>query len=146
LALQTHLQLASENHRLFDDVEGLFADARQAGVPLALITNGASDTQRDKLNVLGIEPRFAAVVVSAEVGMAKPDPAIFDFALAELGVGRDNAWHVGDSLKADVAGAKAAGLGAVWLNRTGAIRGESQPEPDLEVSSLSGLLAMIAQP
>ncbi|MEE9253797.1 MAG: hypothetical protein V3U43_02590, partial [Pseudomonadales bacterium] len=49
LALQTHWQLGREAHRLFDDVRELFTSVRRSRVALALITNGASDTQRDKL-------------------------------------------------------------------------------------------------
>jgi hypothetical protein len=45
--------------------------------------------------------------------------------------------HVDDSLTIDVAGAKAAGLNAVWLNRGGRVRKEGEPEPDLEIRSLS---------
>ena len=57
-ASQIHRQLGLESHRLFDDVRELFAAAKRARVPLALITNGASDTQREKLRVLDIEHWF----------------------------------------------------------------------------------------
>jgi putative hydrolase of the HAD superfamily len=56
-------------------------------------------------------------VVSAEVGVGKPDAAIFRHALAQLGV--DRAVMVGDSLDRDIDGALAADLDAVWLNRAG---------------------------
>lgn len=145
LAFQIHQQLGREAHRLFDDVRELFASVRRASVPLALITNGASDTQRDKLRVLGIEHWFDAVVISGEVGTAKPDASAFGLALNKLAVERENVWHVGDSLAADVAGAKAAGLTAVWLNRSGLSRGEGDPEPDVEIRSLSDLMALLAE-
>ncbi len=56
-----------------------------------MITNGASDTQREKLGVTGIERVFAAIFISAEVGIVKPDPAIFHLALDKLSVGADAA-------------------------------------------------------
>jgi putative hydrolase of the HAD superfamily len=59
-------------------------------------------------------------VASAEVGAAKPDPAIFAHALALAGVGAEAAWHVGDSPDADVRGALAAGLQPVLVARDGA--------------------------
>ena len=142
LALQTHGQYERESQRLFDDVHDVIETLRGANVPLALITNGASDTQRGKLRVLGIEPWFDAIVISGEVRVAKPDAAVFRLALDVLGVERDDAWHVGDSLRADVAGAKAAGLTAVWLNRRGHERQASDPEPDHEIRSLAELLAL----
>jgi putative hydrolase of the HAD superfamily len=60
-----------------------------------------------------------AVVASAAVGAAKPDPAIFAAALDRLGVAPADAVHVGDSLEHDVAGARASGLRAVLLRRDG---------------------------
>ena len=144
LASQIQLQLGLEAHRLFDDVRELFNSAKRARVPLALITNGASDTQRSKLRVLGMEHWFDVVVISGEVGIAKPDASAFGLVLDKLPVERENVWHVGDSLTTDVAGAKSAGLTAVWINRSGRIRGEGDPEPDIEIRSLSSLMSHLS--
>lgn len=97
-------------------------DALRGSWALALVTNGASCVQREKLAASGLADRFDAVVVSGDVGIGKPDPAIFERALEELGAGPADAVMVGDNLGKDVDGALAAGLGAVWLNRTGAPR------------------------
>ena len=118
---------------------------RRDRVPLALITNGASDAQRDKLRVLDIEHWFDAVVISGEVGIAKPDVSVFGLALNQLAVERENVWHIGDSLATDVAGAQAADLTAVWLNRSGLFRREDDPEPDVEIRSLSNLMALLEE-
>jgi HAD superfamily hydrolase (TIGR01549 family) len=144
-ASQIHRRLGREAHRLFDDVLEFFAAAKTARVPLALITNGASDTQRDKLRVLDLEQWFEVVVISGEVGIAKPDASVFELALNKLAVERENVWHVGDSLTADVAGAKAAGLTAVWINRRGHVRRDGDPQPDLEVRSLSNLMGFFSK-
>ena len=142
-ASQTHRQHEGEALRLFDDALDLFASMKRAHIPLALITNGASDTQRDKLRTLGIESWFDAIVVSGELGVAKPDPSVFDLALDQLEVDREHVWHVGDNLMTDVAGAKAARVTAVWLNRGGLRRGEDDPEPDIEIRSLSNLITLL---
>lgn len=144
-AARTFGDLCRETYTLFDDVPGFLALVKQAGIRLALITNGASDTQREKLCALDIERWFDAVVISGEVGVAKPDPAAFEIALTELAAPRDGVWHVGDTLTADVAGAKAAGLTAVWLNRHGRIRRDGGPSPDVEVRSLSDLARLLAR-
>ena len=144
-ASQTHRQLKGEAYRLFDDVRELFASMTAAHIPLALITNGASDTQRDKLRALGMESCFDAIVISGEIGVAKPDSSVFGLALARLDVEREHVWHVGDSLMTDVAGAKAAGLTAVWLNRGGLSRSKGDPEPDVEIRSLSDLITLLAE-
>ena len=145
LAARTHRNLGREAHRLFDDVRELFTSLKTARVPLALITNGAADTQRDKLRVLEMEDWFDVVVISGEVGLAKPDASIFRLALNKLSVEPENVWHVGDSLAADVAGAKAAGLTAVWLNRKELGRSQGDPEPDVEIRSLSDLIAFLPE-
>ncbi|HTO53050.1 MAG TPA: HAD family hydrolase [Myxococcota bacterium] len=139
LASQTHHELSAREHRLFDDAVELLARAKRVGLPLALITNGASDTQREKLRVLELEPWFGAIVVSGELGIAKPDPAGFRRALQQLGVAPADAWHVGDSLADDVAGARATGMTGIWLNRAGRPRRPDQPEPHLEIGSLRDL-------
>jgi FMN phosphatase YigB (HAD superfamily) len=143
-ASQIHLRLAVETRRPFDDVPEFFAAAKRARVPLALITNGPSDFQRGKLRLHGLEHWFEVVIISGEVGIAKPNASIFDLALNKLVVERENVWHVGDSLTADVAGAKAAGLTAVWINRSGRVRSESDPVPDLEIRSLSNLTSFLS--
>ncbi len=143
-AAETFYGLCRDAYRLYDDVEGLVAAARRADISLAVITNGAPDDQREKLRTLGIEDWFGAIVISGEIGVGKPDPAVFRRALQGLGVEAGAAWHVGDLLGADVAGANAAGVGSVWLNRPGASRGEADPVPDLEVRSLSEVVRRLA--
>ncbi len=140
LAFETHSELARESHRLYDDVRGLFTSAKRARVPLVLVTNGASDTQREKLAALGIEDVFQSLVISGEVRVAKPDPRVFALALRGLGPASDEICHVGDNPETDVAGARAAGLTAVWLNRRRRALRESEPRPDLEIHSLASLV------
>ena len=88
-----------------------------APLPLGLVTNGDGIQQRQKVAALGLESRFAAVVVSSDVGVPKPDPAIFLAAASALRVDPAECVMVGDLLDRDVAGALAAGMGAVWLRR-----------------------------
>lgn len=138
LARRTHADLGRGALRVFDDVHASLAFLRPR-VWLGVITNGASDTQRGSLRVLGIEDQFDAVIVSGEVGAAKPDATVFRLALDAVGADADSTWHVGDSLTRDVAGARGAGLTAVWLNRDGRPRTASDPQPDHEVRSLREL-------
>jgi putative hydrolase of the HAD superfamily len=87
---------------------------------LALVTNGAPDVQREKLGRTTLSSHFAAIVISADIGIGKPDPRIFQAALDILGVPAAEAVMVGDSLERDIAGARRAGLRTVWLDRAGA--------------------------
>ncbi len=135
-AVQAHRQFGREAHRLFDDVPDLLSSLKESGIPLALVTNGAADAQRGKLRALDIEHRFDIVVISGEAGIAKPDAAIFRLVIDRLGVEPECIWHVGDNPATDVAGAKAAGIGSVWLNRRGVTLKDGQQRADLEIRSL----------
>lgn len=138
LAAMAHLEYSRSSLRLFEDVRP-FLEHVAAAMPVGLVTNGAPDDQRWKLQQLGLEAAFRPLLVSGEVGVAKPDAAIFRMALDALGLEAGDVWHVGDSLRHDVAGAQSAGIGAVWLNRRGLSRRGEEPVPDLEISSLEEL-------
>lgn len=103
--------------RLFDDALPCLRTLREAGLRLAAVTNAAGRYQRGKLQAVGLESAFDTVVISAEVGAAKPDPVIFHTACTALGVRPEHAVHVGDRLDLDARGAQAAGLHGVWLDR-----------------------------
>jgi putative hydrolase of the HAD superfamily len=120
-------------------------DALRGRLPLAVITNGPADTQLDKLCVNGCDSHFDLVLASSVLGVSKPDPRIFAHACQKLGLVPADVWHIGDSLANDVGGAKAAGLTSVWLNRGGSAREAGQPEPDLEIRSLTELVALLGQ-
>ena len=85
---------------------------------------------------LGVADRFGAVAVSARVGAAKPDPAIFAHALERLGVAAANALHCGDLPEKDCAGARRAGVRPVLLDRHGAHPGAPCPT----IASLADLV------
>jgi HAD superfamily hydrolase (TIGR01549 family) len=142
-ARETYSHHHRQSLRLFDDVDEVISLLQQR-VSLALVTNGASDTQREALRVLNIEHRFGAVAISGELGVAKPDARIFRVALDRLGFDPANAWHIGDDLNTDVAGAKAAGLTAVWLNRGGESRKQGVARPDHEIRSLRDLAGLLS--
>ena len=142
-AAALHFRLAEAGYRLFEDAREFLEAAREAGLPLALITNGPTDLQRSKVHAVGIGHWFGVVAISGEVGVAKPDPGIFRHVLRGMGLEGESVWHVGDNLATDVAGAQAAGLTSVWLNRTGASRTERDPAPDIEIASLSELVPLL---
>ncbi|HEV7773192.1 MAG TPA: HAD family hydrolase [Conexibacter sp.] len=106
----------------YDDVLPALAALAQAlpDAALGVVTNGEGEPQRAKLAAIGLAERFPVVVASAEVGIAKPDPAIFMLACERLGVEPPAAAHVGDRLDLDAHGAASAGLRGIWLDRPAA--------------------------
>ena len=86
---------------------------------LGVISNGSSARQRQKLASVGILDRFAVVVISEDIGVAKPDPGIFEAACEAVGASPSACVLVGDRLELDALGARDAGLTGVWLDRRG---------------------------
>lgn len=111
--------LVEESFQTFDDVQPCLDALRRRGLPLGVITNNESVHQRRKLVTVGLDDAFDAVLISGEVGIAKPDPAIFTLACERLDVAPAEALHVGDLLDTDARAAQAAGLTGVWLDRLG---------------------------
>jgi 2-haloalkanoic acid dehalogenase type II len=92
-----------------------------AGLPgpprRAVLTNGDPQQQRAKLARFGLLGHFEAVLTSADLGVAKPDPAAFTAACRRLDVSPRHVVSVGDWLEGDVIAATRAGLAAVWVDR-----------------------------
>ena len=90
--------------------------AVHAHARIAVVSNNLLEEQRDKLQVCELDRFVDALVVSEETGISKPDPRIFQIALERLGVAAANAVMIGDSWAADIVGAQAAGIRAIWFN------------------------------
>jgi len=108
----------------FPDVLPALRSLQAKGCKLAVVSNFDSRLP-EILRELGIEDLLDAVIYSSRAGSAKPDPAIFQRALDELGVTPQRTVHVGDSLEADVAGAAAAGIRGLLIRRRPMPAGES---------------------
>jgi putative hydrolase of the HAD superfamily len=124
----------AEYYTLFDDVLPCLAALRARGLRLGLITNNESVHQRAKIRAVGLDELVDVIVISGELGIAKPAAAIFAHACALLGVASDEALHVGDNLDADAYGAHGAGVRAVWLDRRRSHDGSA-----LEFAVIAGL-------
>lgn len=94
---------------------------------IAIISNNVTVEQREKLRVCGFDRLLDAVVISEDVGCAKPAPDIFHIALDRLGAHAPGAVMIGDSWSADILGARTAGIRAIWYNPLG------RPCPDPSV-------------
>ncbi len=101
----------------YPEVEGVLDRCAERGIALAVVSNW-DVSLHDVLAQLGWTERFEAVITSAELGVAKPDPRPFLTALRLLDVAPQHAVHVGDDLDADVRGAEAAGIRGLLLDRT----------------------------
>jgi len=108
---------------LFPGALDLLTSLRAQGRKLGLLTNGFSETHREKIALLQLTDAFDAIFIADEVGMLKPDPLLFAHACTTLGGAPARSVMVGDRYDRDVRGAMEAGLAAVWLN----VRNEALP-------------------
>ena len=109
-------------------------------VRIGIVSNNLLAEQQGKMRLCGFEPYVDALVVSEAVGVAKPDPAIFAHALAALDCDAADAVMVGDSWPADIVGARAAGIRAIWFNRAR----RPAPEASAAVCEVASLVPMDA--
>jgi HAD superfamily hydrolase (TIGR01509 family) len=97
----------------------LLGAARRSGCRIGLVSNTEAVLTRLDVRRSGLASCFDVIVLSSDAGVAKPDRRIFARALRRLGVPASRAVHVGNDVRADIAGAQAAGLRAVFLNPAG---------------------------
>ena len=112
---------------------------------LGIITNGFTELQQVRLERTGFRDHFDVLIISEQVGVAKPHPEIFEYALSAMGhPSRERVLMVGDNPDSDILGGLNAGLHTCWVNA------DNQPEPTdikphYQVSSLSELESLLVQ-
>lgn len=114
---EEYAELFREHSQLFADAVATLEAVRAAGLKTALLTNGPREMQREKIARFGLEQYFDLVVIEGEFGKGKPHSDVFRHALETVGVAPNEAWHIGDNLYADVAGAQSVGVYAAWIHR-----------------------------
>lgn len=92
---------------------------KKNGIKIAIVSNTPKLSVDGVLEKFGMDKLFDAVCFSYEQGYLKTDPALFDAALQKLGVSKDEAVMVGDSMETDIAGAEKAGVLPVLIDRKG---------------------------
>ena len=120
----------------------LLGTLRERGKKLGLITNGFAETHYEKLELLGLQSSFDAILCADEVGMVKPDPKIFLHACELLDTPPARAAMVGDRYFRDIVGAREAGLFTVYIS----MHAEKIPQgqtPDVTVKGIEEVLAIL---
>lgn len=110
---------------------------------VGLVTNGSRETQRTKLDALEIGDAFETTVYAGDSTATKPDPEPFERAIAALDATPGESLYVGNSLYADVGGARGVGLRTAWFPTADADRTAPDPSPDYVLDSLSELPSLL---
>lgn len=116
--------------------------AQRPALTLGILTNGSARYQRHRIAASGLGALLPLQVISGEEGVGKPDAAFFAAGAAAAGVRQQEAAMVGDAAEADVAGARRAGLTAIWVNRAGDPWPDGlEPAPSAVTTDLAGAVA-----
>lgn len=119
-------QIAAMHDTLREEILAPFPGAidvlrqvRERGIRMALITNGTGIRQRRKIERFGLAQYFDPIVIEGEFGVGKPDPSVYNHALAQLNVTPQETWMVGDNLEWDVAAPQRLGIFGIWVDLSG---------------------------
>ena len=127
----------------FPEVPGVLATLRQAGLKIAILSNGTPAMLDAAIGSAGLTAMFDAVLSVEEVGVFKPDPRVYRLAVDRLGCPAgaiafqsSNAW--------DAHAASAYGMEVVWCNRYGQRHERLPGAPDCEITTLTELPALVS--
>jgi YjjG family noncanonical pyrimidine nucleotidase len=137
-----YLEHVGEGTHLIDGAETV-VEALSERARLALITNGFAQVQRSRFARSPLTRFFEPIVISDEVGVAKPDPAIFDEAFRRMqNPSTSDVLMIGDSLSADIRGGIGYGLDTCWFNPANRPRPTDLPITH-EIHCLNELLPLV---
>jgi len=110
-----YVRLTPTRKNLFPGSEKVLAYLQQK-YELHIISNGFKESTLTKMEVSGLNPYFKNVIISEDVGINKPDKAIFEYALDKAKALKPESIMIGDSIEADIRGAQEFGIEAIFFN------------------------------
>lgn len=119
-----------------------FINAIKMHVKVAIVTNGTFQRENAKIINTTLNNYFNTIIISEEVGFAKPDKRIFELAINKLNVQPETALFVGDDIEKDIGGCQNANINGVWFNPH-KIKNDTEVNPYAEIDSFDRLLSYI---
>lgn len=110
-----YVRLTPTRTNLFEGSEKVLTYL-QKKYTLHIISNGFKESTLTKMDKSGLNPYFTNVIISEDVGINKPDKAIFEYALQKASAQKEESIMIGDSLEADIRGAQDYGIKAIYFN------------------------------
>jgi putative hydrolase of the HAD superfamily len=112
---EDYVKISPTKTNLFEGAQKVLAYL-QKKYTLHIISNGFKETTLTKMDLSGLNPYFKNVIISEEVGVNKPDKAVFEYALQKARANKEESIMIGDSLEADIYGAQNFGMKAIFFN------------------------------
>jgi putative hydrolase of the HAD superfamily len=126
---------------VFPGAHDAIDELKARGVKLALVTNGAAETQRAKVDRFAFAHRFDHIQIEGEHGFGKPEERAYLHAMEALGVTARDTWMVGDNLEWEIVAPQRLGIYSIWMDVHGeGLPPESPVKPDRIIRSLTELL------
>lgn len=126
---------------LFDGAIDTLEYLVKNNVRLAMMTNGETIKQREKIRRFNLEKYFSVILIEGEQGFGKPDERVFIKALEGLALCPDECWAAGDNLEWDVAGPQKIGIFGIWNDfRKRGLPEDSEIKPDRIINSIKELM------
>ena len=136
------LFMVTSHWHIFDDAYRALMGLRERALTIGAVSNWVWNLP-ELLHALELVRHFDFIAASARIGFEKPHPRIFEWALEKANAEPEEVIHVGDHVDADVEGARALGIGAVLIDRTGRHRPEAVPDGVPVIRSLEELLPIV---
>jgi len=147
-ALDAMFAVTQSNWILEDDTPETLQQLKAQGCKLGIFSNAGDDKDvQDQIENFGIRPHFDFVLTSAACFYRKPHARAFEIALARWNIPPEEAAMVGDSLQADILGAKNLGMTAIWLKRRAQFTPDEAEriQPDFSLVELKELSPTLEQ-
>lgn len=135
------LEQTSRKGALVEGAMELLEYLHDSNYHLHIVSNGFTEVQYKKMRCAGIDHFFEQVILSEEVGVNKPDPRVFEFALAKAGATVENSLMIGDNYDTDIVGAMGSHIDQLFFNQSEAF--VPNVAPTYEVRSLKEILTII---
>ncbi len=133
-----YVNISPTKTNLFEGAENVLGYLKEK-YTLHIISNGFKETTLTKMNLSGLNPYFNNVIISEDVGVNKPNPIIFEYALDKARALKEESIMIGDSLEADIYGAMNFGMDAIFFNP---MKKEKPEEIKKEIIHLEELLTL----
>jgi putative hydrolase of the HAD superfamily len=149
-ALDAMFSVTQSNWVLEDDALGVIQKLKSSGYHLGIFSNAGDDQDvRDLVKKFDIHPYFDFVLTSAACYYRKPHARAFEIALAQWSIPPEDAVMIGDSLEADILGAKNLGMQTIWIKRRAQFTADElaaqRIHPDFSLNELDWLLLTLEQ-